>query len=110
MKLNWHLTGLRKNYLNLINKQTADGSKKYRDKILNSLQELRGKAENTQKKKYEVTLRQIDRAAINLYPNSNLQERELNFVNFTNKYGMDFVKLIFDNLEINKFEHQVIEM
>ena len=93
-----------------LDKQTADGSKKYRDKILNSLQELRGKAENTQKKKYEVTLRQIDRAAINLYPNSNLQERELNFINFANKYGMDFINLIFDNLEINKFEHQVIEM
>jgi len=93
-----------------LDKQTADGSKKYRDKIINSLQELRGKAENTQKKKYEVTLRQIDRAAINLYPNSNLQERELNFVNFTNKYGMDFINFIFDNLEINKFEHQVIEI
>jgi bacillithiol biosynthesis cysteine-adding enzyme BshC len=93
-----------------LDKQTADGSKKYRDKINHSLQELRGKAENVQKKKYEVTLRQIDRAAINLYPNSNLQERELNFVNFANKYGMDFINFIFDNLEINKFEHQVIEM
>jgi len=93
-----------------LDKQTADGSKKYRDKILGSLEELKGKAEKTQQKKYEVTLRQIDRAAINLYPNSNLQERELNFVNFANKYGMDFVKFIFDNLEINKFKHQVIEM
>jgi len=93
-----------------LDKQTADGSKKYRDKIINTLQELRGKAENTQIKKYEVTLRQIDRAAINLYPNSNLQERELNFVHFANKYGMDFINFIFDNLEINKFEHQVIEM
>jgi bacillithiol biosynthesis cysteine-adding enzyme BshC len=93
-----------------LDKQTADGSKKYRDKIIGALDELKGKAEKTQQKKYEVTLRQIDRAAINLYPNSNLQERELNFVNFANKYGMNFVKFIFDKLEINKFEHQVIEM
>ena len=93
-----------------LEKQTADGSKKYRDKIIGALDELKGKAEKTQQKKHEVTLRQIDRAAINLYPNSNLQERELNFVNFANKYGMDFVKFIFDKLEINKFEHQVIEM
>ncbi len=93
-----------------LDKQTADGSKKYRDKILGALDELKGKAEKTEQKKYEVTLRQIDRAAINLYPNSNLQERELNFVNFANKYGIDFVKFIFDKLEINKFEHQVIEM
>ncbi|MBT8387686.1 MAG: bacillithiol biosynthesis BshC, partial [Ignavibacteria bacterium] len=93
-----------------LDKQTADGSKKYRDKIIGALDELKGKAEKTEQKKYEVTLRQIDRAAINLYPNSNLQERELNFVNFANKYGMNFIKFIFDNLEINKFEHQVIEM
>jgi len=93
-----------------LDKQTADGSKKYSDKIIGALDELKGKAEKTQQKKHEVTLRQIDRAAINLYPNSNLQERELNFVNFANKYGMDFVKFIFDKLEINKFEHQVIEM
>ena len=93
-----------------LDKQTADGSKKYRDKILGALDELKGKAEKTEQKKYEVTLRQIDRAAINLYPNSNLQERELNFVNFANKYGIDFVKFIFDKLEINKFEHQLIEM
>jgi bacillithiol biosynthesis cysteine-adding enzyme BshC len=93
-----------------LDRQTADGSKKYRDKILGALNELKVKAEKTQQKKYEVTLRQIDRTAINLYPNANLQERELNFVNFANKYGMDFINLIFEKLEINKFEHQIIEM
>ncbi len=93
-----------------LDRQTADSSKKYKDKIINSLHELKGKAEKTQQKKYEVTLRQIDRAAINLYPNSNLQERELNFINFTNKYGTDFINFIFKNLKINKFEHQIIEL
>lgn len=93
-----------------IDKTIADGSKKYRDKIQNSLNELKGKAEKALQKKYEVTLRQIDRAAVNLYPNENLQERELNFIHFYNKYGDEFLNKIFEQLEINIFEHQLIEL
>ena len=91
-----------------LDKTIADSSNRYRDKIFGSINELKSKAEKAQQKKYEATLRQIDRAAVNLFPNSNLQERELNFVYFVNKYGEDFMKKIFDELQINKFEHQVI--
>jgi len=93
-----------------LDKTIADSSNRYRDKIFGSINELKSKAEKAQQKKYEVTLRQIDRAAVNLFPNSNLQERELNFVYFVNKYGEDFIKKIFDELQINKFEHQVIKL
>ena len=93
-----------------LDKTIADSSNRYRDKIFGSINELKSKAEKAQQKKYEVTLRQIDRAAINLFPNSNLQERELNFVYYANKYGEEFIKKIFDELQINKFEHQVIEL
>ena len=93
-----------------LDKTIADSSNKYRDKIFGSINELKSKAEKAQQKKYDVTLRQIDRAAINLFPNSNLQERELNFVYFANKYGDEFIKKIFDELQINKFEHQVIKI
>ena len=91
-----------------LDKTIADSSNRYRDKILSNIIELKSKAEKAQQKKYEVTLRQIDRAAVHLFPNSNLQEREINFVYFANKYGEDFIKKIFDELQINKFEHQVI--
>ncbi len=77
---------------------------------MNNVSELKSKAEKAQQKKYEVTLRQIDRAAVHLFPNSNLQEREINFIYFANKYGEDFLKKIFDELQINKFEHQVIKL
>jgi bacillithiol biosynthesis cysteine-adding enzyme BshC len=92
-----------------LDKTIADSSNRYRDKIFGSINELKSKAEKAQQKKYEVTLRQIDRAAINLFPNSNLQERELNFVYYVDKYGEEFIKKIFAELQINKFEHQVIE-
>ncbi|MCU0414291.1 MAG: bacillithiol biosynthesis cysteine-adding enzyme BshC, partial [Ignavibacteriaceae bacterium] len=93
-----------------LDKTIADSSNRYRDKILSTVNELKSKAEKAQQKKYEVTLRQIDRAAVHLFPNSNLQEREINFVYFANKYGEDFLKKIFDELQINKFEHQIIKI
>jgi len=93
-----------------VDKTIADSSNRYRDKILGTINELKSKAEKAQQKKYEVTLRQIDRAAVHLFPNSNLQEREINFIYFANKYGEEFIKKVFDELQINKFEHQVIKI
>ena len=43
-------------------------------------------------------------------PNSNLQEREINFIYYFNKYGEGILKNIFDELEIDKFEHQIIDI
>ena len=93
-----------------LDKTIADSSNRYRDKILSNVTELKSKAEKAQQKKYEVTLRQIDRAAVHLFPNSNLQEREINLIYFANKYGEDFLKKVFDELQINKFEHQIIKI
>lgn len=100
---------LKENLLDL-DKTIADSSNRYRDKILSTIAELKSKAEKAQLKKYEVTLRQIDRAAVHLFPNSNLQEREINFLYFANKYGEEFLRKVFDELQINKFEHQVIKI
>ena len=93
-----------------LDKTIADNSKKYRSKISNTLNELRNKAEHAQNKKYEVTLRQLDRACNLLYPNGNLQEREINYTYFLNKYGKGFIQRIFTDLEIDRFEHQIITL
>jgi len=93
-----------------LDKTIADNSKKYRSKISNTLNELRNKAEHAQNKKYEVTLRQLDRVCNLLYPNGNLQEREINYTYFLNKYGKGFLQRIFSDLEIDKFEHQIISL
>jgi len=38
-----------------------------------------------------------------------LQERSLNIVYFINKYGLDFIQHLKDNINIDVFEHQLIE-
>jgi len=92
-----------------LDKTVADTSKKYRGKISNALNELKGKAEQAQNEKYEVTLRQLDRACTILFPSENLQERVINYTYFTDKYGKEFINKVFNLLEIDKFEHQIIE-
>ena len=90
-------------------KTIADATGKYRQKILGYIDELKSKAIDAQKKKHEITLRQIDKLSNSLFPNNNLQERELNFVYFYNKYGESFMKRLFDELKINNFDHQIIK-
>lgn len=91
-------------------KTIADASTKYRQKANYYLEELKGKALDAQKKKHEVTLRQIDKVSASIYPHANFQERELNFIYFAYRYGNDLIAKIFDELSINKFEHQFINI
>jgi bacillithiol synthase len=91
-----------------IDKTMSETGNKYKQNSLNSLNQLKGKALEAQKKKYEITLRQIDKITTNLYPDKNLQEREINFLFYANKYGLDIINKIYEELEINVFEHQVI--
>ena len=91
-----------------IDKTMSEIGSKYKQTSLNSINQLKGKALDAQKKKYETSLRQIDKITMNLYPEKNLQEREINFLFFANKYGLDVIDRIYEEIEINVFEHQLI--
>lgn len=101
--------GLREDII-LIDQTLSDvvsGAKLKSEQYLNV---VRDKALAAQKRKNEVIFRQIYKTSNVLYPDENLQERELNFIYFANKYGLDFIKFIYENLEIDKFEHQIIRL
>ncbi len=93
-----------------IDKTISDASLKTKEKIMRNLDELKSKSIDAQKRKHEAAIRQIQKVVTILYNNNNLQERELNFIYFANKYGIDFIRLLFKEISINKFEHQVIEI
>lgn len=101
--------GLKQNLLSL-DKTIYDAADRYKQKIVSTLMELKGKTSEAQKRKYETALRQTTKTSLAVFPNANLQERELNYFYFANKYGKDFIKLLFEELAINKFEHQVINL
>lgn len=79
-----------------------------RSKIESQLHVLKEKAAAAQRRKHEVALQQIDKVLKNIFPNNNFQEREINIVHFMNKYGMDFPKRLYDELQFDVPAHQVI--
>ncbi len=93
-----------------IDKTLADLSDKTREQILQNLNRYHEKVSEAQKKRHEITLRQINKAYNIMFPGFNLQERELNFIYFANKYGLEIIKLLMNEISINKFEHQIIEI
>lgn len=93
-----------------VDKTISDAAATTKDKMLQSLDTLKSKADKAQEKQHDIALRQIDKARSIFYPNGTLQERELNYIYFANKYGPDMIKWIFGEITINKFEHQIIEI
>lgn len=91
-----------------IDKTLVDSSVKYKDRVISVFNELRNKAVKAQESKHETTVRQLTRISHLLYPNENLQEREINFTYFYNKYGIELIKKLFEEISINDFEHQII--
>jgi uncharacterized protein YllA (UPF0747 family) len=69
---------------------------------------LNNKSRKYQDNKFETVLRQLNKLSNLIYPNQNLQERELNFIYFFNKFGPGLLSKIFEELKIQEFEHQVI--
>ncbi|MGE5364633.1 MAG: bacillithiol biosynthesis cysteine-adding enzyme BshC [Bacteroidota bacterium] len=96
--------------LNEIDKTLNDSAVKTREKIQQGLEILRNKTMAAEKKKHESTIRQLDKLSNILYPLQNLQEREFSFIYYAHKYGLDIIKQINNELTINKFEHQIIEL
>lgn len=83
---------------------------KSQQRIMHTLDTFEDKITKAREKKYDTILNQMNSVSSIIYPNEKLQEREINFIYFTNKYGLDFVKWVFNQITINKFEHQIIEL
>lgn len=96
--------------IEIIDKNLMMVSEKTLSKIIQLLNNLKDKTKEAEIRKHDVAIKQLEKMRNNLFPLNNLQERELNFIHFANKYGIDFVKLLFNQLKINKFEHQIIEI
>ncbi len=99
-----------KNTTAKVDKTLLNSIDNIKDKFYSNLDNFRNKLINAQANKNETTTKQIDKVTNNLFPENNLQERVINVTYFLNKYGDAFLKKLFDEIDINKFAHQVIEM
>lgn len=88
-------------------KQTA---KQIYGKIDYQLNQFQGKVFSSHKKKSQETRDRIYRLWHALYPNRGLQERMINVSYFISKYGMAFVKELYDALESEQTSHQLLHL
>lgn len=78
----------------------ADALHGSKDKIFYQLHNLRTRFVNSSAKREETTARQLEKLFAVLYPEKNLQERELNVYYFLARYGLEFIDTIYQNIEI----------
>ncbi len=97
-------------YLFNVDKTLVDLANKTRERVSQNMEQLKTKSTEAEKRKHDTVFRQLAKVSNILYPNQNLQEREINFLYFVNKYGFDFLKDLFNELSVAKFEHQIIEL
>ncbi len=79
-------------------------------KMEQSLEVLKGKAIEAQKKRNEVVVNQIEKASSVLLPRGQLQERTLSPLYFMNRYGNELVRWLDAELDIAGFKHQIFKM
>ncbi len=96
--------------LNEVDPTLPDLVEKTEGRMIQGLNQLKGKAEKAESLRFDSSIRQIKKVRNIVYPNDNLQERELNFYYLVNKYGWEILKWLFDEISISKFEHQIIKM
>lgn len=93
-----------------VDKTIADASETTKKKMLGYLSELRTKATDAEKRKHETSVRQLTKVLSVVFPEKSLQEREISFIYFANKYGLDTLKQLFNELKHDEFGHQIITL
>lgn len=79
-------------------------------RIDQTLQILKDKSKSAEERKHQTVINQLQKVRNVVNPNNSLQERELNFIYFANKYGINIMKWIMGELKINKIQHQILEV
>jgi bacillithiol synthase len=105
--LNQQLEKLRES-LTSVDPTLAEALKGGREKILYQLQNLRTRFVHNRSRRDDTTKQQIERLFAVLYPNKNLQERELNISYFLARYGYEIIDRVYEEIEIGFRDHKLV--
>lgn len=86
----------------------ADALEKGRRKINYQIDGLRTRFNRSQVARDEAVHRQLEHAFDLLYPQKGLQERHINITSFIARHGLYFVDWIFDAIDLDSNEHQIV--
>jgi bacillithiol synthase len=79
-----------------------------RKKIEYQVNRLKEKSYEAQRKNFSTAMRQLEKAALHVAPNGTFQERTYPLFQYCNKYSMDFVKWLYEQIDIENFDHQLL--
>jgi bacillithiol biosynthesis cysteine-adding enzyme BshC len=96
--------------LTAVDPTLADALKGGREKILYQLHNLRTRFIHNRGKRDETAKQQIERLFAALYPNKNLQEREINVFYFLARYGYELIDRIYDEVEVGLRNHKLVNL
>jgi bacillithiol biosynthesis cysteine-adding enzyme BshC len=96
--------------LTAVDPTLADALKGGREKILYQLHNLRSRFIHNRGKRDETSKQQIERLFAALYPNKNMQERELNIFYFIARYGYELIDRIYEEVEVGLRDHKLINL
>lgn len=96
--------------LEKVDKNLLNTFKNKNEKYIESLDYLKDKFIESQAQQNESTILKLKSAIQSIYPDETLQERYINIVYYLNKYGMDIIKKLIDTMDIDNFNHQIIEI
>lgn len=99
-----------KNMVTKVDRTLVNTTDNIKEKLDSNIEMLKNKLTNAQANKSDTTTSQIDKVTNNIYPNHTLQERILNITYFLNKYGDEFIKKLFDEIDVCNFKQHVIEV
>jgi bacillithiol biosynthesis cysteine-adding enzyme BshC len=86
----------------------AEALKSGREKIFYQLNNLRTRFIHNRSKRDETMQQQIERLFAVLYPNKNLQEREINVSYFLARYGYELIDKLYQEVDIGFRDHKLI--
>jgi bacillithiol biosynthesis cysteine-adding enzyme BshC len=79
-------------------------------KMQHQITQLRSKAARAELRQTEVLTRKADLLSNLLYPDKALQEREIAGAYFVARYGMEFLREVYENIQPDCLDHQIITM
>jgi bacillithiol biosynthesis cysteine-adding enzyme BshC len=94
--------------LSIIDPTLAESLGKRRRKILHHITALRKKTLLSEIRQHDTANRKIENLFAALIPNGELQERTLNLISFTDRFGPNFVRWLYQSIDLEDKEHRIV--
>lgn len=99
-----------KEKLEKLDKTLVDAAETAHSKMQHQLEKLYAQAARAESQKGELVGRHVETLSQSLYPNKGLQERSIGGIYFLARYGLDLLHQLYEAINPNCLDHQIIEL